>query len=96
MVTKIVKKLWMNNFTLHWIPGHAGFPGSGGADKLAKAATRSESDEPLQRDGHLWYLVTQTFKKAGIIAGSLLLRRLETGRFTKKIDTVLHLGKSAG
>ena len=66
------------------------------ADKLAKAATRLESEEPPQRDGLPWYLVTQALKRAEITTGPLLLGRSNTGKFTRKIDAVLHLGKAAG
>jgi hypothetical protein len=65
------------------------------AGKLAKAATRSKSKKPPQRDGHPWYLVTQALKDAGITARRLLLGRSIVGSFTKKIDAALHLGKSA-
>ena len=54
IVAEILKKLWLNNATLYWIPGHLGFVGNEKADKLAKAATRLESEEPPQRDGLLW------------------------------------------
>ena len=96
MVAEIIKKLWLSDVTLYWIPSHTGFIGNEEADKLAKAATRSEREEPPPRDGHPWYLVTQALKKAGITAGPLLSGRSDTGRFTKKIDAALHLGKSAG
>jgi hypothetical protein len=58
-------------------------------------ATRRESEEPPQRDGHPWYLTKQALKKAGITTGPLLAGRADTGKFTKKIDAALHLGKAA-
>ena len=66
------------------------------ADKLTKAATRLESEEPPQRDGFPWYLVTQALKRAEITTGPLLLGRSNTGKFTRKINAALHLRKAAG
>ena len=87
----------MNDVTLYWIPSHTGLTGNVEADKLAKAATRSKSKkQPPQRDSHPWYLMTQALKDAGITARRLLLGRSNTGKFTKKIDAALHLGRSAG
>ena len=84
------------NVTLYWIPGHSGFVGNEKADKLAKAATRLESEEPLQRDGLPWYLITQALKRAEITTGPLLLGRSNTGKFIRKINAALHLRKAAG
>ena len=95
VVSEIIKKLRMNNVTLYWVPGHSGIEGNEEADKLAKAATREESDEPPQQDGVPWYLVRLALKRADIAAGLRLSRRAEAGRFTKKIDAALHLGRSA-
>jgi len=66
------------------------------ANKLAKVVMRLESEEPLQRDGLLWYLVTQALKKAKIITEPLLLGRSNIGKFIKKIDAALYLRKAAG
>ncbi|KAI9765376.1 MAG: hypothetical protein M1840_007456 [Geoglossum simile] len=95
VVAEIIKKFWMNDVTLYWIPSHAGITGNVEADKLAKAATRSKNKKPLQRDGHPWYLMTQALKDAGITARRLLSGRSNVGSFTKKIDAALYLGKSA-
>jgi ribonuclease HI len=98
VVAEIIKKLWLSNVVLYWIPGHSGIEGNEEADKLAKAATREQSEEPPQRDGKPWYLVRLALKKANIEKGSLPSgppRRAETGKFTRKIDAALHLGKSA-
>ena len=84
------------NVTLYWISGHSGFVGNEKADKLAKAATRLESEEPPQRDGLLWYLITQALKRAEIITGPLLSGKSNTGKFIKKIDAVLYFGKAVG
>jgi ribonuclease HI len=64
-VAEIVRKLRMANVTLHWVPGHAGIDGNEKADRLAKAATRVESEEPPQRDGVPWYLVRLAMKMVG-------------------------------
>ena len=64
------------------------------ADKLAKSATREDSDEPPPQDGVPWYLVRQALERAGAAAEGVPLRT-ETGKFTRKIDAALHLGKSA-
>jgi hypothetical protein len=95
VVTEIVKKLRMIDVTLHWIPGHAGIEGNEKADKLARAATRKESEEPPQRDGVPWYVVRLAMKRANLIAGHLPPKRAETGKFTRKIDAAFRLGKSA-
>ena len=94
VVAEIIKKFWMNDVTLYWIPSHTEITGNMEADKLAKAATRLKSKKPPQREGHPWYLVTQALKNAGITSRRLLLGRSNVGSFTKKIDAVLHLGKS--
>jgi hypothetical protein len=86
----------MSNVTLYWIPGHLGLIGNDKADKLAKAATWLESAELLLRDGRPWYLVKQALKRARITTGPLLSGRADTGKFTKKIDAALYLGKAAG
>lgn len=95
MVTDIIKKLHMANVTLYWIHGHAGIKEKKEADKLTKAATREESDELPQRDGMSWYLLRLALTRAKIAVGSVLSRRVETGKFTGKIDAALHLGRSA-
>ena len=95
VVAEITKKLWMSDVTLYWIPGHAGLRGNEEANRLAKDATRPTSEEPLQREGLPWYLVTQALKRAKITTGPLLAGRADTGKFTKKIDAALHLGRAA-
>lgn len=95
VVAEIVKKLHMSNVTLHWIPGHAGIEGNEEADKLAKAATRKESERPPRRKGIPWYLMRLALEKANIAAEFPQHRTAETGMFTRKIDAAFHLGKSA-
>jgi hypothetical protein len=85
VAAEITKKLWLNDAMLYWIPGHAGLLGNEAAGKVAKAATRPESEEPPQRDGLPWYLVTQALKRAELTTGPLLSGRADTGKFTKKI-----------
>ncbi|PVH90996.1 hypothetical protein DM02DRAFT_664443 [Periconia macrospinosa] len=92
VMAEIVKKLRMVKVTLHWIPGHAGSEGNEEADKLAKAATRKESEEPPPRDGVPWYLVRLAMEKADIAGGFSSHKTAETGRFTRKIDAAFHLG----
>jgi len=94
-VDEIIKKLRMSNTTLHWIPSHSGIGGNERADRLAKTATRAESEEPPQREGRPWYFVKQALKKANITAGPLLAGRPDVGKFTRKIDAALHQGKAA-
>ena len=93
-VAEIIKKLRMDNVTLYWIPGHVGIDGNEEANKLAKAVTREESDEPPQRDGIPWYLARLALKRTNIIAGPPPSKRAKTGKFTRKIGVALHLGKS--
>jgi len=52
-VAEIVKKLRIVKVMLHWIPGYIGIKGNEQTDRLAKAATREESEQPPQRDGVL-------------------------------------------
>jgi len=40
--------------------------------------------------------MTQALKRAKIIIGPLLLGRSNIGKFIRKIDVVLHLGKAVG
>ncbi|PVH94439.1 hypothetical protein DM02DRAFT_469356, partial [Periconia macrospinosa] len=77
------------------IPGHAGIEGNNEADKLAKAATRKESEEPPRRDGVPWHLLRLAMEKANIAGGFSSHKAAETGRFTRKIDAAFHLDKSA-
>jgi ribonuclease HI len=95
VVAEIVKKLRMVNVTLHWIPGHAGVEGNEEADKLAKAATREESELPPQRDGVPWYLARLALKRAKVMEGPPPPKWAETGKFTRKMDAAFHTGKSA-
>ncbi|PVH90379.1 hypothetical protein DM02DRAFT_681160 [Periconia macrospinosa] len=95
VVAEIVKKLWMTNVTLYWIPSHSGIEGNEETNRLAKEATREESEPPPQRDGRPWYLVKQALKKADITTGPLLAGRPDVGKFTRKMDAALHLGKAA-
>jgi ribonuclease HI len=53
MVAEIIRKLQGTNVTLYWIPAHAKIEGNEKADKLAKVATRENSEEPLQHNGIL-------------------------------------------
>jgi hypothetical protein len=95
VVAEIIKKFWMVNVTLHWVPRHVGIEGNDKADRLAKAATSEESDEPPQRDGVPWYLERLALKRANTMAGPSPAKWAETGKFTRRIDAALHLGKSA-
>jgi len=95
VVDEIIRKLRMSNTTLYWVPSHSGIRGNERADWLAKTATRAECEEPPQREGRPWYFVKQALKKANITAGPLLAGRLDVGKFTRKIDAALHLGKAA-
>jgi hypothetical protein len=94
-VGEIVKKLRMSNTTLYWVPSHSGIEGNERANRLAKNATRAESEEPPQREGRPWYLVRQALKKANITTGPLLAGRPDVGKFTRKVDAALHLGRAA-
>jgi ribonuclease HI len=94
-VTEIIKKLQRTNVTLYWISGHAKIEGNEKADKLAKAATRENSEELLQRKGIPWYLIQLALKGVYTTAKSAELKKTETGKFTRKIDAALHLGKAA-
>jgi len=73
-----------------------GFIGNKKANKLTKVATRLESEELPQRDGLLWYLITQALKRAEITTGPLLLGRSNMGKFIRKINTALYLKKAVG
>ena len=42
-----------------------------------------------------WYLIKLALKRANITEGPILPGKADTGKFTKKIDAALHLGKSA-
>ena len=95
MVAEIIKKLWITNVTLYWIPSHSGIEGNEEANRLAKEATREESTEPPQRDRRPWYLTNQALKKADITTGLLLAGRLGVAKFMRNIDAALHLGKAA-
>jgi ribonuclease HI len=95
IVSEIIKKLRMSNIMLYWVPSHSGIEGNEEANRLAKDATRRESEEPPHQDSRPWYLVKQALKKAKITAGPLLAGRPEVGKFTKKMDAALHLGKAA-
>ena len=92
MVAEIIRKLQGTNVTLYWIPAHAKIEGNEKADKLAKAATRENSEEPLQHNGIPWYLIQPALKRVSKSTGS---KKTETGKYTRKIDAALHLGKSA-
>ncbi|KAK7177628.1 hypothetical protein PSPO01_16324 [Paraphaeosphaeria sporulosa] len=72
-----------------------GIEGNEEANQRAKEATREESEEPPQRDGRPWYLSKQALKKADITIGPLLAGRPDVGKFTRKMDAALHLGKAA-
>ena len=85
----------MINVMLYWIPGYAKIEGNEKADKLAKAAIRENSEQPPQRNGIPWYLIQPALKRVNTIAKPARSRKAETGKFTKKIDAALHLGKSA-
>jgi len=85
----------MINVTLYWVPGHSGIEGNEKANLLAKAATQAESESRPQRDGYPWYLVKQALRKAEITTGPLLAGRADVGKFTRKIDAALYLGKAA-
>jgi hypothetical protein len=93
IVAEIIKKLQGSNVTLYWIPGHSDIEGNEEADKLAKAAVKEEAEEPPQQEGTPWHLVRLALKRAK--ATTLLPRKIDTGKFTRKIDAALHLGKSA-
>ncbi|KAF2733033.1 hypothetical protein EJ04DRAFT_389240, partial [Polyplosphaeria fusca] len=95
VVAAIIKRLGTARVTLHWILGHRGIEGNSKADKLAKAATRKESDQPPRRKGIPWYLMRLALKKSQVIAGPPPLKWAETGKFTRKIDAAFHLEKSA-
>jgi hypothetical protein len=79
---------------LFWVPGHSGIKGNEKAHELAKKATGKRSPQPPQRDGMPWYLMRLALKRADIKA-ELGRPTKETGKFTRKIDAALHLGKSA-
>src|SRR6187549_1441769 len=95
VVDEIIKKLRMSSTTLYWVPSHSGIGGNERANWLAKNATRAESEEPPQREGRPWYLVKQALKKAKITTGPLLAGQPDVGKFTRRIDAALHLGKAA-
>lgn len=95
VVGEIVKKLRMSNITLYWVPSHSGIEGNEKANRLAKNATRAESEEPPQREGRPFYLVKQALKKANITTGPLLAGRPDVSKFTRKVDAALHLGRAA-
>ena len=81
---------------LYWILSYLEFIGNKKVNKLTKAVTRLKSEELLQRNGLLQYLVTQALKRAKIITGPLLLGRSNTSKFIRKIDIVFYLGKAIG
>jgi hypothetical protein len=93
-VAEIIKKLQGSNVTLYWISEYSGIKGNEEADNLAKAAAK-EGEEPPQRDGALWHLVRLAIKRAKATTGPPLSKKMDTGKFTRKIDAALHLGKSA-
>jgi ribonuclease HI len=95
IVAEIIRKLQRTNITLHWIPGHSEIKGNERAHKLAKTATGKNSNQPPQRNRVPWYLMRLALKKADIRAEMGQPRRKKTGKFTRKIDAALHLGKSA-
>jgi ribonuclease HI len=95
IVAEIIKKLQGTNVTLYWIPRHAKIEGNEKADKLAKAVTREDSEEPLQRNRIPWYLIQPALKRVNTMAKPTGSKRTEIGKFTRKIDAALHLGKSA-
>jgi hypothetical protein len=94
-VAEAIKKLRGANITLFWIPGHSGIEGNGKAHELAKRATGKKSQHPPQRDDMPWYLMRLALKRADLRAESGGPTKKETGKFTRKIDAALHLGKSA-
>ena len=79
---------------LFWVPRHSGIKGNEKAHELAKKATGKRSPQPPQRDAMPWYLMRLALKRADIKAESGGSKK-ETGKFTRKIDAALHLGKSA-
>jgi ribonuclease HI len=94
IVTEIIRKLQGTNVMLYWIPAHAKIEGNEKADELAKIATRENNEEPPQRNGIPWYLIQPALKRVNTMAKPTGAKT-ETGKFTRKIDAALHLGKSA-